>query len=131
MDTKTIAGILAGVSLVGGAIVYDKQGQQVIDNTVFQNVQGVDTAQKEFFNAHGKYLQVLPNSKLPSGAEAKTLLGKDLPAGAVIDEYVAPKGAGYQIRWSDENGDYSKGYGPEADGRTWVHLIATTSATST
>lgn len=43
-----------------------------------------------------------------------------LPDGVTVDEYVSLKGAGYQLRWEDENFYYSEGVGPESVERTYT-----------
>ena len=129
---KTLATIgIAGSLLLGGVVVYDEQGQPIPDTTVFQTVQEIDIAQQAYFAEHGKYLQVMKDSKLTSGARANILLGKDLPSAVVVDEYVAPTGAGYAIRWKDNSGEHSRGYGAEANSPHWTYDSILAVATST
>ena len=74
----------------------------------------LQTAEENYKNIYGKYKQVMP------GISAKTDLGKDIAPGVMVDEYVAPNGPGYQVRWEDNAHFYSKGFGPQATDRTWT-----------
>ena len=73
----------------------------------------LQTAEENYKNIYGKYKQVM------SGISVKVELGKDIAPGVSVDEYVAPEGPGYQVRWQDDKYFYSEGFGPQATERTW------------
>src|SRR3990167_7987695 len=72
------------------------------------------SAETEYYQANGKYLQVLKGNKLPhyeKGSVAQKL-GKTLPANALVNTYLTPEGnKGFFVQYQDNTGFYSYGYG--------------------
>lgn len=70
-------------------------------------LEDVVARENAYYAEKGKYLQI-PKEELPP--KFKTI------------EYKTPKGEyGYQVLWEDSSFYHSKGYGPEADSRTYKY----------
>ena len=68
------------------------------------DIQLLEKSQEDYVKIHGKYERVKTD-------KFETI------------EYKTPKGeVGYQILWEDDGGFYSKGFGVEADSRTWTRV---------
>lgn len=95
----------------------------------------VSALEDQYFATTGKYLQILPGSQLPSYEKGTVIekLGQDVPANVSVGTYQSPTGPGYFVRYTDAQGDYSYGTGPEESRGSYVHLKKqdVVSATST
>ncbi len=83
----------------------------------------VAALEDEYYRENGRYLQILPNNKLPayeSGTVVDKLNGAQIPYNASVSVYSGPGGQGYQIFYEDDAALYSFGYGPESADRTYT-----------
>ena len=89
--------------------------------------------EEAYFAKYGKYLQIKENNQLPEYefGNILTKLGATVDTKYSIDTYESPNGRGYRIRWEDNNGVYSRGYGADAQNWTYTNLKEVSVATST
>lgn len=114
-----------GISILGG-LGLGLFGQAIVDSQrPTTEIRGIATIEDSYFARTGKYLQVLPDSRLPhyESGNVADKLGRELPANSIVDVYEAPEGPGYQVRYTDSENEYSVGYGPEAKERTWIQPL--------
>ncbi len=100
----------------------------------FQTISQIEQAENTYFSKTGHYFQILKNNKIPESETGKTVsgeLGKKVPDHVSVDVYQTKTSQGYQIRWEDTQNTYSKGYGPEAEARTWSQRKAPVSVATT
>ena len=131
----TILSLLASLQLILTQIQESLLPEPMLGAvTEINTLAGMEVAQEAYFQTHGKYLQIIPDNRLPhyeSGTIAGKL-GKTVAPGWKVHVYVTPKGEhGWQAFWEDSNNYYSKGYGPEALSRTfttpkWSSVSSTT-----
>lgn len=92
----------------------------------------IASAEDAYFQANGKYIQILPGSRLApyDTGSLSAKIGANIPADIRVDVYESDKGKGYQITYTDDTGYHSIANGPEASSRTVFVpkpvLIATT-----
>lgn len=99
---NTIIGITIGAIALGGAYFGAQKSPE----------EKLKDEQAAYVREHGKYKRTSPNLK----------------KGCVINEYVSPRGPGYQIICTDKDGVRAEGFGPEAKERTY--LIPTVASTT-
>ena len=132
---------LFGTILIAGASAAGLTPQDTIHNEN-DMAKEIVKAQEKYIKTHDKYFQGLPThkkiptatstldniDKKPSYQAAKWSdfmdMPKELPFDTMITQYVTPDGKeGYQIIFEIEKGtttyQMSKGYGVEANSRTW------------
>src|SRR3990167_4814721 len=71
----------------------------------------MEVAQEAYFQTHGKYLQILPDNRLPhyENGTVREKLGKIVAPGYRVDVYRTYKGEhGWQATWEDANNRYIK-----------------------
>lgn len=93
-----------------------------VDSGTYKNPDEVRQALENYAATHGKYLYA------PEGAD---FLGKKLPPGMRVNEYQSPEGNGFEIIYVEGDTEYSIGFGPQADQRTWMRKIPQPVASST
>lgn len=115
MNRRTIAAALTGLVLGAG-------GTAALPQDTRTPIEATQQLEEAYFAKTGKYLQVLPNNKLPHYESGKTKdkLGKDLPANAIVNVYDGPGGKGYQVVYEDADAIYRVGYGPQAEEMTSI-----------
>src|SRR3990167_9564962 len=73
-------------------------------------------AEEIYYQAYGKYLQILPNNRLPSDevGTVKEKVGKDVKSDWSVNTYVTPKKEwGYIVNWYDADNEYVSDSGLE------------------
>lgn len=113
---KTIPFLIIGTVILGGIVLTQQ-------NT-FADANEIQQAEEVYFKAHGNYFQVLKHNEVPERYGNTTVeaeLGKNVFDDATIDVYETPKGEmGYQLKYTENNNDYSIASGPEKNSREYI-----------
>lgn len=93
----------------------------------------VGVAEDTYYKKYGTYYQILLGNILPSyeKTDISVALGNTIPSNMIVNTYSGPKGDGYQIIWTDDQGTYAVATGTQAKEFTFEVPLPKIVATST
>ena len=119
---------------IAGGVVLAATIATILPSNEYETIDKIITAQEEYYKINGKYLQIIPNNKLPhyETGTVSDKLGKNVPSNIRIDVYETWDGKrGYQLFYEDANNFYSIATGTQSAKRTWTKAKPQPVASST
>ena len=120
MQTKILKIGIIGIIIVAITMIFIAQKEEPslsgeINSATFKKI---EDEQNIYFKEKNRYLQVMKDNIKPP--QEIDIMAITIPDNMEINIYESPKGWGYEMVFEDADNIYSRGYGPEAEERTWT-----------